>query len=286
MKSTLTSIRQLQPSQFLLVAVAAALVAIYMTLLSKAGDTAHLGMSGLFWLAIGSLIWEKRHKLILESSILPSLVGILLIAIVLWQAAVVNVGHFLRISPLISAVAVGLLASGFKGLKQYWGEFAILFFLGVPSVMASFLADISPITAKFSAFLLWYSGFEVQLRDVYVILPTGSVKVYAACSGMEAMTYVLGLSVICLVMFPIGRSKQIIAPIVAIAIGFVVNAIRVAVLAILAAHQNQAAFDYWHEGEGSLIFGMIAVGIFGLFYFFLMHLEESRNQDRVKSLKK
>lgn len=295
MKAThLTAVTPLKNSQYWLLAIAAGLVAIYMTLTWKAGDNAQLGMSGLFWLAVASSLWGKRHSLKLESGILPSIVGALLIALILWQGSTISglaltnetvqsKAPFLRFIPFLSALGVGLLASGFKGLKQYWQEITILFFLGIPSIVLSSLTDISPITAKFSAFLLWYSGFQVSLQDVYITLPTGSVKVYGGCSGMEAMTYLLGLAVICLVMFPIQRSKQIFVPIVALIIGFVVNAIRVSLMAVLIAFSNRGAFDYWHEGEGSLIFGMISVLIFGLFYLFLLRQEDSDNQDTAES---
>jgi cyanoexosortase A len=138
---------------------------------------------------------------------------------------------------------------------------------------------ISLLTAKFSAFLLWCSGFQVSLQGVYINLPTGSVKVYSGCSGMESMTYLLGLSVICLVMFPIQRRKQIFVPIVAVAVGFFLNGVRIAFLTVLIASLNKQAFDYWHEGEGSLIFGMIAVMIFGFFYLFLLRQEEPEDSD-------
>jgi hypothetical protein len=54
-------------------------------------------------------------------------------------------------------------------------------------------------------------------------------------------------------------------------------------MAILAASSKPEAFDYWHEGDGSLIFGMIAVGVFGLFYMFLLKQDEAQSQDPVES---
>jgi cyanoexosortase A len=133
----------------------ASLIAIYMTLLWKAQDIAHLGMSALFGLSVASLLWEKRRRLNLQSEIFPTVLGALLIALVLWQSAAISpevLSHkrninlystsFLRLIPLISALGIGLLASGFKGLKQYWQELTIIFFLSVPSVVLSLMVDI------------------------------------------------------------------------------------------------------------------------------------------------
>ncbi|MEQ8386409.1 MAG: cyanoexosortase A [Coleofasciculus sp. A1-SPW-01] len=292
MKATsLTPLQRLKIPPYWLLAIAAGLVAIYMTLSWKAGDEAQLGMSVLFWLAVGSLLWGKRQELNLESEVVPSIAGALVIGFVLWYSAhisglrltnenVQRLAPLLRLLPFISAIGVALLASGFKGFKQYWQEVTILFFLGGPATIASFIPDISPITAIFSAFMLHYMGFQVDLYDkVFINLPDGGVKVYHGCSGMEAMTYVLGLSVICLIMFPISRRKQYFVPIMALVVGFVVNSFRVALMAVLANAQNMEAFKYWHEGEGSLVFGMISVMVFGVFYWLLLRLEDTSSPE-------
>jgi exosortase/archaeosortase family protein len=69
-------------------------------------------------------------------------------------------------------------------------------------------------------------------------------------------------------------------PIVASLIAFIVNGIRVAILATLAA--NPESLEYWHKGEGSLIFSMIGVTILGLFCFFLLRQGEDEQYDSVE----
>jgi cyanoexosortase A len=270
-------------SQFWLLWLAATLVAIYLILTWKSGDIAHLGMSILFWLPVASLLWEKRHRLSLKSGSYSKFLGTLLITLAFFTTTFLTSSHYFRLFPFISAVGLALLASGFKALKQYWKELLILFFLSVPSVLLSSpLTDISPITAKFSTFLLWYLGFKVSLQGVHIVFPTGGVEVYSGCSGMEAITYLLGLAVVFLVMFPTKRSNTILVPLVAVILGFVVNGARVALMAVLAASSNSKAFNYWHEGDGSLIFGMIAVLLLGLFCLFLLRQEEPENEDSIE----
>lgn len=273
----------LKYSRYCLLASTVALSAVYLTLLWRAGDDAHLGMSLLFGMAAGNLLWEKRHSLRFGSDLLSASGGGLLIGLVLWHVATnptpapeEALPVVLRIMPFVSAFGLCLIASSFKGLKQYWQELTILFFLGIPSVLVTFLPDISPITAKVSAFLLWYIGFDVSVQGVYVSLPTGAVQVYSGCSGMESMTYLLGMSIICLLTFPITGIRRFFIPIFAVLIGYFVNIIRVALMVILSAAQNKAAFDYWHVGNGSLIFGAVAIILFGLFYLLLMQQEKSR----------
>lgn len=243
---------------------------LYLTLVVRAGDTAHLGMSVLFILAAGLLLWEKRQSLKFGSGSGSRLMGAVLISRVLWESCFLQADEYqttLRLLPLIAALGVGLVASGFRGLKQYRQEFTILFFLGIPSILVRFIADVSPITAAFSATLLWLTGFDVTTtQSVYINLSGGSIQVYEGCSGMESMVYLLGISVVCINLFPVARIKQILLVGLAVLTGFVVNGVRVALMAILAASQQQATFEYWHEGDGSLIFGVAAIGIFALIF--------------------
>jgi exosortase/archaeosortase family protein len=67
---------------------------------------------------------------------------------------------------------------------------------------------------------------------------------------------------------------KILVPIVAVSLAFIVNGIRVAVMAVLSASSNEKAFDYWHLGEGSLIFSLLSVLSFGLFCLFLLRQQE------------
>jgi cyanoexosortase A len=272
---------------------------INLAILWKVGDEGHLGMSVLFWLPVCSLIWERRDKLNLQSDPIGSFIGALIIGFFLFSIlsmpAEIIAGRLkpydplVRLMPFLSGIGLALIASGLKGLKQYKSEIIILFFIGIPKVIITDLLkiDISPITAKFSAFMLWYTGHQLELVDsVFIYLPGGSIKVYSGCSGIESMTYLLGLAAVCMIMFPLERFNQkihkIFIIIFAIVTGFLVNVVRVSLMAILAAASKPEAFDYWHEGDGSLIFGMIAVGIFGLFYMFLLKQDDAQPQDPVE----
>lgn len=281
--TNIASTKLLKNTRYWLLAIAAGLQAICLTLVWNADDTGHLGMSLLFLFAVGSLTWEKRHTLKFESGIFSSIVGLGLISWVLWVSANLADGNTMRLLSFTSALGVALLASGFKGLKQYWQELTILFFLGAPSVIATFLFDISPLTAKFSAFLLHYLGFDVVSQGVFINLPNGGVEVTHECSGIDTIIYILSVSVLALVMFPVNRSKRFFVPIVAIIIGFVINGIRVGMLAIFAA-SSKAAFENWHGGQASYLYGMIGIVIFGCFYWLLLQQEEkSQNSGNSQS---
>jgi cyanoexosortase A len=251
-------------------------------LLWRADETAHLGMSGLFAAAAASLLWDKRHHIRVGSDRVTQGLALGMLCVSLWQAvaqteAIVTPALIpaVRVLPFVAAVGIGLFVSGWSGLKQYWRELTILFFLGVPSVLA--LPDLSPMTATGAGLFLYYGGFPATIAGTQIQLPTGFVNVYGGCSGIESITYLLGVSVIGLLLFPLSGHRRFFVPIVAVLIAYATNVIRVAVLAILVSAHHSSAFDYWHEGEGSLMVGAIAITLFCLLYSFLFRQEARRS---------
>jgi len=276
----LTRFKLPQSFKFWLLGIIGGLITIHLNLTWRSENSDLLSTSLLFWAAALSLIWKKHETFKLESDFLSSFFGVLLIIWILLKSTFFVGGYdfFLRLFPSISALGIGLLASGAKGLKQYCQELTILCFLAIPPSLPSLLIDLPSLTAKFATFILWHLGFDVSRQGVNIILPAGAVEVYPGCSGINVMLQLLGLALLFLVMFPIDLTKKVITPIVAVFLAFVVNGFRVALMAVLA-HSNKAVFEYWHEGDGSLIFSMLAVLIFGLFCYLLLLQDEAENQD-------
>jgi len=52
----------------------------------------------------------------------------------------------------------------------------------------------------------------------------------------------------------------------------------VAGMALLVASYRLDLFKYWHEGEGSLVVGMIAVILFGIFYQYMLKRDSKISQ--------
>ncbi len=265
------SIASIKAPEIWLLGIATCLVAINLTLISRTSKADLLTSSMLFYVAIGSLIRIKRDELKLTSDILSSVSGALLIGLVLLRSSFISdYDPFLRIAPIVSGLGLSLLASGVRNLKQYWRELSILCFL-VPSPGAlALLVDISTQTAQFATFILWNLGFNVSRQGVYVIVNTGIVEVYSGCSGIESMFHLLGLAYLFMLMFPTTLSHKLLVPITALSVGFVVNGFRVALMAFLAAYSSRESLEYWHTGQGSFIFSMIAVFLFGIFCFYLL----------------
>ncbi len=267
------SAQQLRLPEFWLLAIGAGLMAIHFSLVWQSDVAEFQGNCFVFWAAAASLVWRKRDELEFRSSLIASLIGIGLLAIALLRIHLApDLGLFLRLFPLITGLGLALMASGFQNVRCYWREFAVFTLLAVPPTLLSSIVDISPFTARFSTVLLWLGGFDVHRQGLYIFLSNGAaVEVYQGCSGIAVILQVLKFVGLALLLFPSTWLQRGVISIAGVAIAFFTNAIRVAILAILSAPGSKPAFDYWHDGTGSLIFSMLAVSMTGaICYFWLL----------------
>lgn len=268
--------RTLQEPKFWLLAIAAAIAGIHLSLLGHTNDSELFATCLLFWFAAGSLLWDERQSLKLESSWPSTLVGFLLLTFILIRSTFLpNSFSTACVFPFVAVLGVSLMAAGAKSLGIFWKQLVIFGVLASYPLLKILLRviNLSKLTAMAAHFNLLYLGFPVQRDGVFLIMPpTSSVQVYEGCSGTQSILQLLSLAILFLLMFPLrSQLQKVFCVISAIAIAFIVNAIRVSLMAILNNAGNKSAFDYWHDGNGSLIFSAIAVLIFGLFcwFFFL-----------------
>jgi cyanoexosortase A len=269
----------LKTPELLLLGIAGSLTAINLSLFWRYKDAVSFTLLFLFLATVYSHIKEKRYSLKLESGFTSSFFGLLILILVFINSIYrLNSGILMSFSPLISAFAMALIASGFKGLKQYWIELLTILFFSLRTWIPSIHSiDISPLTAKFSGLLLWYTGFNVTRSGLVLSLPTGSVEVYHGCSGIVLILDTLSLGILFLFMFDLTRTQKIFVPLVAALLGFIVNSIRVCIMAIVVAQGDEKAFKYWHDGDGSLVFSMIAAFIFCCFCWYLLSHNERKS---------
>jgi len=280
----------LQNSKFWLLGIAGGLIALH---LHVAWVMTHsidqLTMSLLFWVAALRILWKERYTLSLESEVAATCLGLLLIAWVLIKNTSIysQTDILVQITPFFSALGLGLVASGFKGLKQYRRSLAIIFLISLPIATLSELIDkligSTILVAKFSTFVLWYLGFQVQRQGVQVILPTGTVEVYSRCSGINLMLLIVQIAVLATLIFHLKHYQKILLPIIGALLAFIVNGLRVTLMAVLVANSNQTAFEYWHGEEGAQVFTTTCILIFGLFCYLLVQLSEKEGQKEFSS---
>lgn len=279
---TMNQIKLIQNHQFWLLGIAAGLMTLSIHLSMKSEMTDLGGTTLLFWVAVASQLWKKRHNLNLYSGFFSTLLGVSIIIIVLFKSQFAYVDDsFLRISPILSLFSFALLASGIKGLRQYWQEFLLLGFITIPQHWLSQLVNLPKLTAKFATFSLLYLGFPAQNKGYLVELKPNFVEVDSGCSGISLIFQLLGIGLIFLILFSPKKSQVILIPSVAVILAFILNGVRVALMAYLNSYSQKSAFSYWHEGDGSLIFSLVGVIILGYFCNFILKNTDSKKGEIV-----
>ncbi len=275
-------LRLLQNSKFCLFGIAVGLSALHLLLTWRViGDIDRMIVSVIFWGAILCLLWRKQDNLDLESGIFSSFFGLLLMVLVLVKSISLFwfESSFLKLAPLLLASGLGLLASGFKGLKQYWRELTFVLLLCLPENLLSQIIEeifkVTTLTATFATFVLWYLGFEVSRQGVNIIFPHDTVLVAAPCTGISTALLLLKLAIVFILMFPINWSKKLLVAIAAVFIALLAGGMRVALMAAVVS--NQQAFDYWHGPEGNQIFSTISILFFGLLCRILLQPNENES---------
>ena len=139
-QAVLNRISWTSPS-FLLLVLGATVIAIHLTLIFKIGSPDRQITSFLFWATAAHLIWERREGLSFKTGLVATVIGSLLLSLLLLKSTGYCEESFLIGFPFIAGIALALIAAGFNGLKIYWREIVLMFFLGIPEVLFAKLFD-------------------------------------------------------------------------------------------------------------------------------------------------
>jgi cyanoexosortase A len=245
------------------------LVFIHFSLGVYLGKQAYLMMSLLLWGSLYLLLWDRRPYFKNNQDKVSIFLGYLTITSLLILSIIhpgeKNLGFF----PLAAFSGWFLIFIGISHAKLYLKEFCILAVFGIPKLIPDTALGLAPITAKFSAYALWYLGYPVSLNRIYIQVPNGGVEVIPACSGINLMVHMLSISVIFLCVFPTQKISSGFFIVFAVLLGFFMNVIRVALLAALSTPQSSEQFHYWHSTSGASLFVLLTLIIYGALYFSL-----------------
>lgn len=244
-----------------LIAIVIPLILLHLLIVRRSQYPYLLLASSIFWAATAMQIYTQRHHLSLREH-RATWGGLLLLAGVVYRGLhAFESDYFLRLYPLLVLVSLSLLASGIQGLAHYQGAFYLLGFFAMPWELL-YLLDFSTWTTQFSTVLLRVMGFAVHQQGFTIALPGGAIEVYNGCSGVRSMTQLLGLAWIYVILSAVQGRQRYFILLGAVLIGFFANGCRVALLAILSSQPD--TLHYWHQGDGSLIFSLLAVLLLGL----------------------
>lgn len=279
----LPSTKSVKTSEFWVLVLIGSVVTVHLGLiLRRINEPANINLLGtaiLSWAILFLQVWSQRNKLNEPTHRLSTYLGLVILTLVIPISLLLsNSPIWLYVLPFISSFGIVLLSRGFLGLKQHSLVIVLIGVLSIPETVTRLMTGLPLLSAQSATFILSHLGFDVVNQGISVLLPTGGVNVDQGCSGAVAMFQLFRIALLFLVFFPTPITQnligKILVPLVAVTFAFIVNSFRVALLAILAAKQNNQRFDYWHTGEGSHIFSLTSVILFGLFCYFLISLDK------------
>jgi cyanoexosortase A len=179
--------------------------------------------------------------------------------------------------PFLAGLGLALLASPLRGIRRFAPSLFILALLPLMRALQfPYPTLLTYSTAWFAQLTLLLSGLPVKVHGAVVSLPGGGVLVAAGCSGLSAMLQLFTISLIFAIAFPMRhRWQNLLMALCAIGLAFLVNAFRVALLALIISSKysgKQFWFELFHLGWFSLIFPAISAYLFvSIYTFWLEH---------------
>jgi cyanoexosortase A len=234
----------------------------------------------------GSLICmeDQIEDLKPKPSFASLFVGTFLVLYCLFRtSSIFNSDSFLYFLVPVAGVGLTLMVGSFREVLRFRDSLIILcllpIFVIIQVLVATYITDdLSLLTAKFVLFWLGVLGISpVQLIGDTVYTSGGAVQVMHECNGFEMIMQMVITAVIFLVAFPLrSRLGKTIIILSAPILGFVVNSLRISLLAVFTSLNSSSGrylFDFFHEQAGSLIFSGFAVFLLGYLYLAILERE-------------
>jgi cyanoexosortase A len=246
------------------------------------GRTAHVTSLAAGWAGALWLTWiDRRLRSRGESSRLERALGLAFVAVT-WFVVIAGRAEYNlvnRFLPVLAGVGLVVLSSGLRSVLDHRRELLLLsltLLYPLPFAIQQLLMPTSA-TAATAAVLVQAAGIHAQREGTLLVFPDTTLRVFDACSGITLMTQTTLLAVLVLCFFPATLRRAIAVLVVALASGFLVNAVRIAMLGVVAA-RNPSQFDYWEQYvAGSVLFPVIATAFAGTLWWLLLRCRAERS---------
>jgi exosortase len=212
------------------------------------------------------IAWRRRQQLI-DAPLQPALAGAAIVAVNL----LLYVGGRFGAELFLSRVSlVGVIAGT---IAFVWGRAHLrilafplaflLFMVPLPAIVFNQLTMPLQAVASFAGELaIRASGIPV-LRDGNVLqLPSRTLEVAEACSGIRSIVSLLMLAVVVGYFTERRNGRRVLLAVAAIPIAILANALRVAGTGVASEWISPAAAEgFFHEFSGIVLFGVALLGL-------------------------
>jgi len=219
------------------------------------------------------LIWQKKDVLA-RLSFGGSWAGV---AVALVGAVIISIGNISAITAIMQYGFVIVLAGfvlaymGWRGFKEIWVPFLLLFFMiPFPDVI---IQDISRsfqlISSSFGVWIIRLFGISVFLEGNVIDLGVYKLQVVEACSGLRYLFPLMTLGFVCAYIYKALLWKRVAVFLSTIPITILLNSFRIGMIGVLVEYWGSSmAEGFLHDFEGWAVFmactGILVLEMWGL----------------------
>ena len=213
------------------------------------------------------LVWTKR-KILLKTRLAPSWSGVavVFVALLLLMAGSYGAELFLsRISLVVLLFGFVLAFGGFDLLKEL--RFALLVLLlaiPIPAILFTQITfPLQMLASKLAGALLPLFGVPVFREGNIINLPTMSLEVAEACSGIRSLMSLCTLAVFYGYFMEKSTWKRVVLVLASVPIAIAANALRILGTGLCVQYWNpDKAAGFFHEFSGWVMFVVSLASLF------------------------
>ncbi len=275
------------------------LLGISLTVIVFFGSVGDVTISILTFMAVTSLLLDQQEmtpRQSRRSHLLDTFIAILLGAAFLTLTSRFGITTTARVVPFLLLLGWFIFISGIERIAQYWKPLLLLFILALPDgallkpVIYPFLKlfgwnQLAEVTAQFTTTLTNSIGIPAILQGRDIHMPNAIVTISRECDGDRILDFMIRLTVILIVTFPVKKTRWIPVLVTGLLLAFLTNGIRITMLTWFANSGDFAAFDYWHIGAGKKVFYLSAIILFCIIGYFQISPAEKKQDSTTESVK-
>jgi exosortase len=215
----------------------------------------------------GYLVWTKRDVL-RSTKIAPSWIGV---GVVAFGLAVLLLGIYgaeltlSRVSFVIVLTGIVLAFGGFPMWReQRFALLVLLLAIPLPAILFNQITlPLQTLAAKAASSMLPLFAIPVLREGNVIMLPSMSLEVAEACSGIRSLMSLFTISIFYGYFMETSTTKRVILAMASVPIAIVANALRILGTGLCVQYWNpEKALGFFHEFSGWLIFLVSLVCLF------------------------
>jgi exosortase/archaeosortase family protein len=192
-----------------------------------------------------------------------------------------------------SLVLIGIAFSswGYKFFRQFWCPVLLILSTAYPPLILSILGRLwkiltpplilEKLMAWAGSIYLKLFGLSVILDGTQLTLSSGGVNVLPGCNGFEMIVTIIAVTVLVGVAFKLDRAKILTLTFLGAILAIILNAGRIALMAIAVAYWGEHSFEFWHGFWGGQIFASV---LFTMYYYLVIWSLPNSTVSKMKSL--